>query len=177
MKDPLLLNKIAAGILLPALVITAIGFLGHFIRPHHDDSLRAYTIADVAAVVTETGQETAPEPVSPLLASADPTRGQKLAKKCTACHTFEAGGVNKVGPNLYDIVNKTPAAVQGFAYSQDMQDMATAWDYETLALFIYKPKALLKGTKMNFVGLKKVQDRADLIAYLRTLSSNPAPLP
>ena len=105
--------------------------------------------------------------------------GIKVAKKCTACHTFEEGGANKVGPALYDVVNRDMGVVDGFGYSSALKAFAEGkkWDYESLNGFFWKPKKYMKGTAMGFAGLKKVQDRADLVAYLRTLSASPAPLP
>ena len=98
-----------------------------------------------------------------------------------ACHTAEKGGPNKVGPNLWDIVNRPIASHEGFAYSGAMKEFSQGgtvhWDYEHLDHFLLSPKGLVKGTAMGFAGVKKTQDRADLVAYLHTLSDNPAPLP
>jgi len=119
------------------------------------------------------------EPVSDLLAGADVAAGQKVAKKCVSCHTFEAGGKNKVGPALYGIVNKGLGANGEFGYSAALQAFGEgkSWDYETLNGFLWKPKGFMKGTAMGFAGLKKVKDRANIIAYLRSLAETPAPLP
>jgi len=111
--------------------------------------------------------------------SADIVAGQKVAKKCLSCHTFEPGGKNKVGPALYDIVNRAMGITDGFSYSSTMKSVSEGktWDYESLNGFLYKPKAYMKGTAMGFVGVKKTADRANLIAYLRSLADSPAPLP
>ncbi|WP_265516134.1 c-type cytochrome [Nitratireductor luteus] len=126
-------------------------------------------------------QEAAPESVLPLLADADPSAGEGIFKRCQACHTAEQGGANKVGPNLWNIVERPVASHEGFSYSAAMQEFAqggeTVWDYENLDHFLISPKGLVPGTAMAFAGLKKIEDRADLIAYLRTLSDNPTPLP
>lgn len=121
------------------------------------------------------------EPIAPLLASADIDNGIKAFKKCAACHTVEEGGANKVGPNLWNIVNRTVATAPDFGYSTAMTEYAdggaNSWTYAHLNGFLAAPKKFIKGTAMGFAGLKKTQDRADIIAYLRTLSASPAPLP
>ncbi|NGO52006.1 c-type cytochrome [Allomesorhizobium camelthorni] len=121
------------------------------------------------------------EPIAVLLASANPEAGAAVFKKCTACHTAESGGANKVGPNLWNIVNRPLASHEGFAYSAAMKEFAqggsVVWDYEHLSNFLASPKGYIKGTAMGFAGVKKPDERANLIAYLRTLSDSPAPLP
>ena len=123
----------------------------------------------------------APQPIGPLLAAADPKAGEAVFKKCTACHTGEKGGANKVGPNLWGIVNRPVASHEGFSYSAGMKAFAdggkVVWDYDHLSGFLTAPKAYVKGTAMGFGGLKKIEERATLIAYLRTLADTPAPLP
>jgi len=119
------------------------------------------------------------EPVSALLASANVEAGQKAAKKCVACHDFSPGGKSKVGPPLYGIVNRALGADAGFGYSSALKAASEgkSWDYESLNGFLWKPKTYMKGTAMGFAGLKKVGDRANVIAYLRSLAETPAPLP
>ena len=118
-----------------------------------------------------------PAPIGPLLASADPAAGQAASKACAACHSFDKGGANKVGPNLYGIVGAKHGHIDGFAYSDAIKGKAGPWNYDELNKFLYDPKAYAPGTKMTFAGLKKDQERANVIAYLRSLSDNPAPLP
>jgi cytochrome c len=123
----------------------------------------------------------APQPIGPLLAAADPKAGEAIFKKCAACHTGDKGGANKVGPNLWGIVNRVVASHEGYAYSAGMKAFSdggkAVWDYDHLSGFLTAPKAYVKGTAMGFGGLKKVEDRAALIAYLRTLADTPPPLP
>ncbi len=107
--------------------------------------------------------------VSPAQAEGDAASGEKLFKKCKACHTVDAGGKNKVGPNLHGIYGAKAAGVEGFKYSKALQESGIVWDDASLDQWLLKPKAMVKGTKMIFVGLKKDSQRADMIAYLKTL--------
>ena len=117
------------------------------------------------------------EPVSPILSTSSLENGAKVAKKCSSCHTFDKDGQNKIGPNLYNIIGSGIAKKTGYAYSNALVNFGGNWDFEKLANFLYKPKDYIDGTKMNFAGLKKVEDRADLILWLREKSDNPIPLP
>ncbi|MDX3928307.1 MAG: cytochrome c family protein [Shinella sp.] len=129
----------------------------------------------------EGAAETAAVPIATLLASADAGAGEAAFKKCQACHSGEKGGPNKVGPDLWDIVNRPIAVHEGFSYSAAMKTFSEGgkqvWDFEHLNHFLTAPKQYIPGTAMGFAGLKKDDERANLIAYLRTLSDNPAPLP
>ena len=122
-----------------------------------------------------------PEPLEPILAmlaSADAKAGEQVFAKCKACHTVEKGGRNAVGPNLWQIVGRAPGSHEGFAYSDAIKGKSgTPWDYAHLNEFLHKPSAYAKGTKMSFAGLAKTSDRANVIAYLRSLADSPAALP
>ncbi|MGD9477860.1 c-type cytochrome [Shinella sp. G-2] len=127
------------------------------------------------------GEEAKGTPIATLLASADAAAGETVFKKCASCHTPEKGGPNKVGPNLWDIVNRPIASHEGFSYSAGMTTFSeghkVVWDFDHLNYFLEAPKKHVPGTAMGFAGLKKEDERANLIAYLHTLSDNPAPLP
>ncbi len=126
-------------------------------------------------------EQPAEEPIANLLAKADAAAGEAVFKKCAACHTDDKSGANKVGPNLWNIINRPIASHEGFSYSSGMKEFAqggsVVWDYDHLNHFIASPKAYVKGTAMGFAGIKKPEERANLIAYLRTTADSPAPLP
>ena len=119
----------------------------------------------------------ATESLAVLLASADIAKGKKLFKKCAVCHTTDSGGKNKIGPNLWNIVNAERGKKAGFSYSKPLLAMAGDWSYGSLDTFLTKPRSYIKGTKMQFSGIKKATDRAAVIAFLRGLSDMPASLP
>jgi cytochrome c len=115
--------------------------------------------------------------IGTLLAQADVDAGAKDARKCAACHSFEEGGPAKIGPPLWNVVGRDIAAVEDFAYSDALAGKEGAWDYQTLDVYLAGPREWAPGTKMAFAGIKKPEERADIILYLRSLSSDPAPLP
>lgn len=129
------------------------------------------------------GEAAAPAavPIAQLMAKADATAGATVFKKCQACHSGEKGGPNKVGPDLWGIVNRPIAGHEGFSYSAALKDFSkggsVVWDYEHLNHFLAAPKAYVAGTAMGFAGVKKDDERANLIAYLRSLADTPAALP
>lgn len=120
-------------------------------------------------------------PVAVALASADAAKGETIFKKCQACHDGTKGGPNKVGPNLWGVVDRPVASHPGFSYSAGMKEFSNngqeKWTYDHLYHFLKKPKDFVKGTAMGFAGLKKESDRADLLAFLQTLSDSPVPFP
>ncbi len=134
--------------------------------------------APAAAAAAPAGTEEEP-PIDELLATADPKRGQAdtLKYACIACHTFNEGGKAGVGPNLYGVVGGPHAHMPGFAYSEALKSKQGPWTYEELNKWLTRPSAYAPGTKMLLAGVPDPKDRADLIAYLRSLSPNPEPLP
>jgi cytochrome c len=117
------------------------------------------------------------ESIEQLLAKADVGRGENSAKKCAACHTFNKGGRNLVGPNLWGVVGRPKASEAGFNYSAAMKAKGGNWTIDELNQFINNPRGYVPGTNMTFAGVQRGSERADVIAYLNTLSDNPAPLP
>ena len=185
--------KIVGAFLMSVLIITVIGQVGNLLVEAEELEKNVYTVAgtEEPAVAEEAAAEpglgpTGPlevaaepglGPIAPLLAAASVEPGKKLAKKCALCHTFKKDGPRKIGPNLWDIVGADKARWENFSYSAALAGVGGSWGYEELDAFVANPKAYIPGTKMTFNGLKEPEDRADLIAYLRTLSDSPRPLP
>jgi cytochrome c len=172
-------NKIMAAVLTAGIVASASGVLSRLIYAPHELEEPVYKIAvaEEAAGGGEAAAEAEAQPIGVLLASANPEAGTAVAKKCASCHTFAQGEPNRVGPNLYNTVNRPVAQHEGFAYSDALKAYGGEWNYDRLSAFLANPKAEVPGTKMSFAGIAKDQERADLIAYLRTLSDAPVPLP
>ncbi len=183
MMDSFEFNKIAGAVLFSLLIILGLRALGetvfHVAAPEKPGYVVEVAESDGAA--TTAGSEApAGTPLPQLLASADVAKGQKGFKKCAACHKVDANASGGVGPSLYGIVGKAKGAVEGFAYSKGLKEAAASkgpWTYEALNAFLTKPKAYIPGTKMAFAGLKKEADRANLLAYLKSISPDAPAFP
>ena len=166
-------NKIVAAILVGGMITLSAGIITDFIyKPGHGAGEGGHQSA--------AAMPSAPkivEPILGLLAGADVAKGETVAKKCMTCHVFDAGGANKVGPGLYSVIGRIAGTHEGFAYSEPMKAFAKPWTYTELNHYLASPKTQVPGTKMTFVGLPKAEDRANLIAWLRTKSASEPPLP
>jgi cytochrome c len=184
--DSFELNKIAGAVLATALGVMAISIISEAIYTPAAPAKPGFVIATNEASggssqAAAGGGAPAVAPIAARLQTADPKKGAEIAKKCEACHTLDKGQPNKVGPNLYGVVG-TPIIrpETGFNYSQAFQDKGKTgftWTFDNLDTFLTEPRKDIPGTAMSFAGLSKPEDRADVIAYLRTLSDNPVPLP
>ena len=137
----------------------------------------ASTTDDDAQPTSSTAGSGAADSAVALLASASPVKGAKLFKKCKSCHTIKKGGKNTIGPNLWEVVGREIASSVGFKYSEVLKGKGGNWSFAELDAFLANPKNYAKGTKMSFRGIKKNEDRADLLVYLHSLSDEPKPLP
>ena len=174
------MNKIAGAVLASILFVKVLGIAGENLFEPQEQEKIAFPVVVQEAGKSDTGgggeEEKGPS-FEALLAVANPDDGAKVFRKCQACHTAEKDGKNMTGPWLYDVVGRKVASEAGFNYTDAMKEHGGDWTYERLNTYLTDPRAVVPGTKMSFAGLPKAQDRADLVAYLRTLSDNPAPLP
>ena len=181
--DSFELNKIIAAVLLTVLILIGIGkftdVLFHVEKPKES----AYKIEGLEVVSTSTSNaETETKAVEAvdikaLLAMGDLGHGEKVFKKCTACHQIASGGKNMIGPNLWGVIGRTAGSVGDYKYSKAMIAYGKEWTFEEMNNYLVKPQAFIKGTKMAFAGLRKEKDRASVILFMNSKSGSPKPLP
>lgn len=172
------LNKILGAVLAISLCLLALNITAGALFAPVKPAKPGYEIAVKEGAGEHKAAPKEPEkPIAVLLASASVEKGQVAAKKCDACHTYNKGGANKVGPNLWGIVGRKVASHAGFDYSSAMKGKGGEWTFEGLNKYLRNPKADVPGTKMAFAGITRDSERGDLINYLRTLADNPLPLP
>lgn len=172
-------NKIAGVVIGTILAVMVIGVIAEGFFPEHGEETEFAYPLDLSALGTGSGAaEEAPEiDLGTLLANASADAGERIARRCVSCHTFEQGGANGTGPNLWGVVGADIAAHAGFSYSGALTSLEGNWTYERLDAFIENPRGFAPGTNMSFAGLRGEEDRADLLAYLQTLSNTPVAFP
>jgi cytochrome c len=179
--DSFELNKLAGAVLGSLLFVMLTAFVSDVIVYSPAPKTPGYALPEPQPVAAAAPVAAAPaEPIGVRLASADVGRGEAAFKKCAACHTNDRGGASRVGPAMWNLLDRPKAAVAGFAYSDVLKSQAAAggkWDFASLDGFIANPRGYAPGTKMAFAGIASPKERADLLAYLRSLADAPVPLP
>jgi cytochrome c len=178
--DSFEINKIVAAVLLVALLVIGIGKLSNVIfyvekpeKPGYVVEVQQTSTSTTAAATVEDKKVD----IAALMALGDVNAGEKIFKKCAACHSINQGGANKIGPALYNVVGRKIGGVADYKYSKAFVEYGKEWNFEELNGFLIKPSKWIKGTKMAYAGLRKEEDRASVIKYLNQNSDNPLPLP
>ena len=179
--DSFELNKIIGAILLVALLVIGIGKVSNLVFKINKPEKSNYKVElDVESAETKGDEEPVQRDIvdiAALLSTGDLAHGEKLFKKCSACHSIKSGGGNKIGPALYNVVGRKVGVLDDYKYSKALAEYEKNWSFEELNGFLLKPKDWIKGTKMAYAGLRKEKDRASVILYLNKYSDNPLPLP
>ena len=178
--DSFEINKIVAAVLMVALLVIGIGKLSDVIFHVEKPETPGYSVeVETATTVSTTSSSTTSDKIdiSALMAMGDIAHGEKVFKKCAACHSIVKGGKNNIGPALYNVVNRQVGVVSDYKYSKALTEYGKNWTFEELNGYLIRPAKWIKGTKMAFAGLKKEKDRASVILYLNKYSDNPLPLP
>src|SRR5437763_15462398 len=172
-------NSVAGCFLASALFAMVVGKVSNALVSTHPLEKPAIAVAEAAPESAGAGPATAEwPPIAPKLKDANVDHGKALfQQQCFTCHTVDKGGPNKVGPNQWNLVGRKKASEAGFSYSSALQSKGGEWTYEDIHHIIFKPQSYIRRTKMAYAGMPKEQDRADIIAYLRTMNDNPPPLP
>ena len=178
--DSFEINKIVAAILMVALLIIGIGKLSDIIfyvkKPEKPGYVVELDQVTTASISTESSEEKKID-IAALMALGNVVDGEKIFKKCAACHSIVKGGKNNIGPALYNVVGRKVGGVDDYKYSKALIAYDKEWSFEELNGFLIKPAKWIKGTKMAYAGLRKEKDRASVIKYLNQNSDNPKPLP
>ena len=180
--DSFELNKIIGAILLTALIIIGLGKFTDILFHVEKPKVSAYKVEGLeVASTTASGQEAVKVveavDIKALLAMGDLAHGEKVFKKCTACHMIAAGGKNMIGPNLWSVIGRQAGVISDYKYSKAMVAYGKEWTFEEMNSYLIKPQAYVKGTKMAFAGLRKEKDRASVILYMNSKSDSPKALP
>ena len=178
--DSFELNKIIAAVLMVALLVIGIGKLSDVIFYVEKPKTPGYAVDIEQAITASTANLEPTEEkidIAALMSMGDLTVGEKVFKKCAACHSIVKGGKNNIGPALYNVVGRQTGVVNDYKYSKALSGYGKEWTFEELNGYLIKPAKWIKGTKMAFAGLRKEKDRASVILYLNQNSDNPLPLP
>ena len=180
--DSFEINKIIAAVLLTALIVIGLGKFTDILFYVEKPKESAYKVEGLETSVAKTSssseiKEVEKVDIGQLLALGDLVHGEKVFKKCSACHMIASGGKNMIGPNLWSVIGRTAGSVSDYKYSKAMVAYGKEWTFEEMNSYLIKPQAYVKGTKMAFAGLRKEKDRASVILFMNSKSSSPKPLP
>jgi cytochrome c len=170
------INKIITAILVTILVIFGIGKISDTIFDKDDKDIVAYKVEAPEGEAVQASAESSLD-ISALLAMGDVAHGEKVYKKCKACHSIKQGGKNNIGPKLWNVLFRPVGSITDYKYSKALSSYGKEWSWEEMNGFLIKPSSWIKGNKMGFAGLKNEKDRASVILYLNQNSDNPKPLP
>ena len=175
--DSFEINKIVAAVIVVFLVIFGIGKISDIIFHVEKPNTSAYKVEVSTASSSQDLNAGEIVDITALLAMGNLDHGNKVWKKCSACHSIKKGGKNKIGPALYNVIGRDVAALSNYKYSKAFVAYGKSWTFEAMNAFLIKPQSYIKGTKMAFAGLKKEKDRASIILFMNENSDNPLPLP
>jgi cytochrome c len=178
--DSFELNKIIAAILMVALLIIGLGKITDVVFHVDKPKNPGYKVEvenQSTLAVSQTSNVEQKIDIAALMAQGDLVSGEKIFKKCAACHSIKKGGAHKIGPALYNVVGRTVGGAADYKYSKALASYGKEWTFEELNGFLKKPATYLKGTKMSYAGLRKEKDRASIIMYLNQSGDSPIPLP
>ena len=175
--DSFEINKIIAAVLLVFLFVFGISKISNLVYHVEKPNKSVYKVEVVKTSSSKDSSATEAVDISALLVMGSVEHGQKIFKKCSACHSVKKGGKNKIGPALYNVLGRNMAALEDYKYSKALIAFGKSWTFDQMNSFLIKPQAYIKGTKMAFAGLKKEKDRASIILFMNQNSDNPLPLP
>ena len=170
------INKIITAVLVTILVVFGIGKVSDVIFDKNDENIVAYKVDAPEGSAVQASTESSID-ITALLALGDIAHGEKVYKKCKACHSIKQGGGNKIGPALWNVIFRPVGSITDYKYSKALSSYGKEWNWEEMNGFLIKPSSWIKGNKMGFAGLKDEKDRASVILYLNQNSDNPKTLP
>ena len=170
------INKIITAILVTVLVVFSIGKISNIIFDKDDKNIVAYKVEAPEGLAVQTSTESSVD-ISALLAMGDIAHGEKVYKKCKACHSIKQGGGNKIGPALWNVIFRPVGSITDYKYSKALSSYGKEWTWEEMNGFLIKPSKWIPNNKMGFAGLKSEKDRASVLLYLNQNSDSPKPLP
>jgi len=178
--DSFELNKVIAAVLMVALLVIGLGKIADsifYVKKPKNLGYQVEVGSELASSVSQVAETVEKIDIMAIMAQGDIASGEKIFKKCAACHSINKGGKNKIGPALYNVVGRTVGSVDDYKYSKTLASYGKEWTFEELNGFLTKPSSYLKGTKMSYAGLRKEKDRASVIKYLNQNSDSPKLLP